>query len=48
MSVVLAVANAAEGATAEGGHLSPYVFGAVGLGVLLLLLFVTWMINVDR
>lgn len=47
MSMVLAVANAAEGATAEGGHLSPYVFGAVGLGVLLLL-FVTWMINVDR
>jgi hypothetical protein len=35
-------------AEAEGGHLSPFVFGGVGLAVLLLLLVVTLMINVDR
>jgi hypothetical protein len=40
-------ANAAS-AESTGGHLSPYVFGGVGLGVLLLLLVVTLMINVDR
>jgi len=33
---------------AEGGVVSPYIFGAVGLGVLLLLLVITLMINVDR
>lgn len=32
----------------EGAPLSPYVFGAVGLGVLLLLLVITLMIKVDR
>lgn len=32
----------------EGAPISPYVFGAVGLGVLLLLLVITLMINVDR
>lgn len=41
------VASVASAQT-EGGHLSPYVFGGVGLVVLLLLLVVTLMINVDR
>ena len=45
MDVVAAVVAASQ---AEGSHVSPYVFGAVGLGVLLLLLVVTLMINVDR
>ncbi len=36
-------------ASAEGeGVLSPYIFGAVGLGVLIVLLVITLMINVDR
>ncbi len=48
MNVVLASVVAAEGAQVEGGHLSPFVFGGVALGCLLLLLFITWMLNVDR
>lgn len=32
----------------EGAVVSPYVFGAVALGVLVLLLIVTMLINVDR
>ena len=32
----------------EGAPISPYIFGAVGLGALLLLLVITLMINVDR
>lgn len=48
MDLVLAAVVASEGAQAEGGHLSPFVFGAAGLGVLLILLFITWMLNVDR
>ena len=37
-----------EAAGAEGSTISPYVFGGVALGVLLLLLVITVMINVDR
>ncbi|MHC8496463.1 MAG: hypothetical protein ACYYNF_05705 [Actinomycetes bacterium] len=48
MNVVLASVVAAEGAQVEGGHLPPFVFGGVALGCLVLLLFVTWMLNVDR
>lgn len=36
-------------ASAEGeGVVSPYVFGGVGLGALILLLIITLMINVNR
>jgi hypothetical protein len=36
-------------ASAEGeGVVSPFVFGAAGLAVLLVLLIITLMINVDR
>lgn len=36
-------------ASAEGeGVVSPYLIGGVGLGVLLLLLVITLMINVNR
>ena len=36
-------------ASAEGeGVVSPYIFGAVGLGVLIVLLVITLMINVER
>ncbi len=36
-------------ASAEGeGVVSPYVFGAVGLGTLIVLLIITLMINVNR
>lgn len=48
MDAVTAAVRLSETAGSEGGHLSPYVFGAVGLGVLLLLLVITLMINVDR
>jgi hypothetical protein len=43
--------TAAIVASAEGGEeglVSPYVFGGVALGVLVLLLIVTMLINVDR
>ena len=46
MSVIpTAVLAAAAG---EGEPVNPFIFGAVGLGVLLLLLVITLMINVDR
>jgi len=32
----------------EHATISPFVFGAVGLGALLALLVVTWMIKVER
>ncbi|MFZ9988151.1 MAG: hypothetical protein ACO3ID_11570 [Candidatus Nanopelagicales bacterium] len=32
----------------EGAVISPYVFGGVALGVLVLLLLITMLINVDR
>lgn len=36
-------------ASAEGeGVVSPYIFGAVGLAILVVLLIITLMINVDR
>lgn len=36
-------------ASAEGeGVVSPYVFGGVGFGALILLLIITLMINVNR
>lgn len=36
-------------ASAEGeGVVSPYVFGGVGLGVLVVLLIITLMLNVNR
>lgn len=41
-----AIVASAEGA--EGTVISPYVFGGVALGVLVLLLLVTMLINVDR
>lgn len=47
MSGIVASVLASE---AEGGAsvVSPYVFGAVGFGVLVALLIITMMINVDR
>ncbi len=44
MSVILASEEAAH----EGGHTNPYLFGAAALAVLLLLLFVTTRLNLDR
>ncbi|MEY3733630.1 MAG: hypothetical protein RL347_989 [Actinomycetota bacterium] len=41
-----AIVASAEGA--EGNLVSPYVFGGVALGILVLLLIVTMLINVDR
>lgn len=41
-----AVWASAEGA--EGTVISPYVFGGVALGVLVVLLLITMLINVDR
>jgi hypothetical protein len=41
-----AVWASAEGA--EGSVVSPYVFGGVALGILVLLLAITMLINVDR
>lgn len=36
-------------ASAEGeGVLSPYIFGGVGLGILVTLLIITLLINVNR
>jgi hypothetical protein len=32
----------------EQATISPYVFGAVGLGAMLALLVVTWLIKVER
>lgn len=46
MSAISAAVVASE--AAEGGTVSPYIFGAVGLGALLLLLVITLLINVDR
>jgi hypothetical protein len=38
----------ASGEGAEGGLISPYVFGGFTLAVLMLLLVITMLINVDR
>lgn len=48
MGSMAAVARLAEEAGAEHAQISPYVFGGVAFGVLLLLLIITMMINVDR
>jgi hypothetical protein len=45
-SLATAVWASAEGA--EGGLVSPYVFGGVSLAILVGLLIVTMLINVDR
>jgi hypothetical protein len=37
-----------EAGGAEHAVVSPYVFGGVAMGVLVLLLIITMMINVDR
>jgi len=48
MSMLAAAIVASEEAgAAEGAVISPYVFGAVGFGVLVLLLIITLMIDVD-
>lgn len=44
----LAAAIVASAEGAEGAVVSPYVFGAVALAVLVGLLIVTMLINVDR
>ena len=41
-----AVVFANEGAAAEGSQVSPYVFGIVAFGALVLLLIITMMIKV--
>ncbi len=46
MNLISAAVLAAE--AGEGEPVSPFLIGAVGLGVLLLLLVITLMINVDR
>lgn len=46
MNVISAAVLASE--AGEGEPVNPLIFGAVGLGVLLLLLVITLMINVDR
>jgi hypothetical protein len=46
MNVIAAAITASE--AGEGTPVSPFLFGAVGLGVLLLLLVITVLINVDR
>jgi hypothetical protein len=48
MSAVVAVAEGAEGAEHSSGLISPYAYGAFALVVLLLLLWVTTRINIDR
>lgn len=49
MGALAAVVHLSEEAGAtEQATVSPYAFGAAGLGVLILLLIVTMMINVDR
>lgn len=44
----LTAAVVAAGEGAEGGLVSPYVFGGFTLALLLFLLVVTLLINVDR
>lgn len=46
MDLISAAVLAAE--AGEGEPVNPFLFGAVGLGVLLLLLVITLLINVDR
>lgn len=46
MHALNAIVLASEEAAAEGSHVSPYAFGAVALGTLILLLVVTMMIKV--
>ena len=49
MSMLAAALVASEetGVAEHGATVSPYVFGAVGLGTLVLLLIITLMIDVD-
>ena len=44
----LTAAIVASGEGAEEGLVSPFVFGGAALGVLVLLLIITMLINVDR
>lgn len=46
--VLSALASDAAEEGTEAAHTSPYLYGAVALGTLLLLLFITTRINVDR
>ena len=48
MSTLAAVVRLSEEAGAEHGEISPFIFGGVALGILVLLLIITTMINVDR
>lgn len=49
MSTLAAVVRLSEEAGAgEHAVISPYVFGGTALGILILLLIITMMINVDR
>jgi len=48
MSTLAAVIRLSEEAGAEHSEISPFVFGGVAFGVLVLLLIITMMINVDR
>lgn len=50
-SAVVVLSALASDAAEEGGaaaHTSPFLYGAVALGTLLLLLFLTTRINIDR
>ena len=46
--IAAAVRLAEESGAAEHAPVSPYVFGGIAFGTLLLLLIITMLINVDR
>jgi hypothetical protein len=48
MSSAVVVAAAAMSESAEGSVVSPWVFGGVAFGALMLLLVITLLLNVDR
>jgi hypothetical protein len=48
MTAVVTVAEGAEGAEGASGQISPFAFGGLALVVLLLLLWITTRINIDR
>ncbi len=48
MSVLTAVVAEAVGAESSSGQISPFAFGGFALAVLLLLLWITTRINIDR
>jgi hypothetical protein len=49
MSLISAAVRLAEEAPAEGhSEVSPYLFGAFGFGVLVVLLIITMMLKVER